>query len=69
MAYSFDIGAIIKIILRKVFQTKILLVFCINSKFLYNCLIKLKITHKKRLIIDIISFCQSYKKREITEIK
>ncbi len=44
-------------------------VFCINFKSLYDCLIKLDTTHKKRLMIDIISLRQLYKRREIIEIK
>ena len=59
MAYGFDIGAIIKTILGKVLQAKILLVLYMNSTSLYNCLVKLGTTYKKRLIIDIINLCQS----------
>lgn len=67
--YDFDIRVIIQVILRKVFEAKVSLVFCIDSKFLYNCLVKLGNTHKKCLIIDIMSFCQLYKKSKIMEIK
>lgn len=69
MVHSFDIKSVIKAILRKVLQAKILLVFYTDSKSLYNCLIKLSTIHEKRLMIDIINLCQSYERREITKIK
>lgn len=69
MAHGFDIGVVIKAILKKVFQAKIPLVLYTDSKSLYNCIVKLGTTHKKRLMINVISFCQSYKRRETIEIK
>jgi hypothetical protein len=47
----------------------LLLVLCIDSKSLYECLVKLGITQEKRLIIDIICLRQAYKRREIAEVK
>jgi predicted KAP-like P-loop ATPase len=47
----------------------LLLVLCIDSKSLYECLVKLGITQEKRLIIDIICLRQAYKHREIVEVK
>ena len=41
---------------------------CINSKSLYECLVKLGTTQEKRLMIDILCLRQSYERREITEI-
>lgn len=41
----------------------------IDSFSLYEYLIKLGITDEKRLIIDIISLRESYKNKEISEIK
>lgn len=69
MAYSFNIGAVIKAILGNVFQAKISLVLYINSRSLYDYLVKLGITYKKHLMINVISFCQLYKRHEIIEIK
>lgn len=69
MIYGFDIGAIIKATLGNILQAKILLVFCIDSKSLYDCLVKLGIIHKKCLMINIMSVRQSYKRCKITEIK
>ncbi|EKD13653.1 hypothetical protein MBM_08371 [Drepanopeziza brunnea f. sp. 'multigermtubi' MB_m1] len=40
-------------------------VVCINSYSLYECIIKLRTTKKKRLIIDIIAIRESYEKREL----
>lgn len=69
IAYGFNIEAVIRTILRKILQTKILLVFCTDCKSLYNCFVKLKTTYKKRPMIEVMSFCQSYKRCEITEMK
>ena len=45
------------------------LVLYIDSKSLYNCLIKLGTTQEKRLIINIICLRQAYEHREIAEVK
>jgi hypothetical protein len=41
----------------------------INSRLLYEYLVKFNITKKKRLIIDIIAIRQSYKYQELFEIR
>lgn len=41
---------------------------CIDSKSLYECLVKLGTTQEKRLMLDIQCLRQSYERREITEI-
>lgn len=69
MAYNFDIRSIIKVTLQKILQTKILLVFYKDSKFLYDSLVKLASIHKKRYMIDVIILCQSYKSCKITKFK
>ena len=43
---------------------KVLIVLCLNSKSLYNGLIKLNTMNKKRLIIKIMFLRKSYKKRK-----
>ncbi|KAA6410313.1 MAG: Transposon Ty2-OR1 Gag-Pol poly [Lasallia pustulata] len=43
-------------------------VLCIDSKSLYDCLVKLGITQEKRLMVDLMCLRQSYERREITEI-
>ena len=40
-----------------------------DSYLLYKCLVKLRTTKEKRLIIDIIALRQSYKRRELTEVQ
>jgi hypothetical protein len=56
--------------LKKILQIKTLLLFlCIDSKSLYNYLVKLRITQKKSLIINFICLQQLYKRQETTKIK
>ena len=45
------------------------IIICTDSYLLYKCLIKLRTTKEKRLIIDIIAIRQSYKRRELTKIR
>jgi hypothetical protein len=45
------------------------IVVCTDSYSLYECLVKLGTTEEKRLMINIIALRQSYKQREITEIR
>ena len=45
------------------------LVLYIDSKSLYECLVKLGTTQEKRLIIDIICLRQAYERREVAEVK
>ena len=56
MAYSFNIGILVKSIINKILEIKLLLVIYINSKLLYKYLIKLKTTREKYLIINIIYY-------------
>ena len=48
MAHGFDIRIVIKATLKKILRFAILLILCINLKFLYNYLIKLSITKEKQ---------------------
>ena len=41
---------------------------CTDSKSLYDCLVKLRTTVEKRLIINVMSLQEAYEKREILEI-
>lgn len=45
------------------------LIICIDSKSLYDCLVKLGTTREKRLMIDVICLREAYEKREIEEIR
>src|SRR6266702_4116172 len=70
MAHGFDTGATIKATIKKILQLKQLsITLYTDLKSLYNCLVKLGTTQKKRLIVDLIYLQQLYKRREIAEIK
>lgn len=69
MVHGFDIGVVIKAMLKKIFGSVVLLILCTDSKSLYNCLVKSGITQEKQLIVDVISLRQSYKQQKITEGK
>jgi hypothetical protein len=69
---SFDLVYIIittlKIIINQQNLPEIPIVFYIDSKFLYEYIIKLRITKEKYLIINIIAIRQAYEKKELFEI-
>jgi hypothetical protein len=44
------------------------LTLCVDSRSLYDCLVRLGTTHEKRLMVDILCLRQSYERREIAEI-
>ena len=69
MAHGFNIRASIKSMVNKALGINLSLVLYIDSKSLYDCLIKLGTTQEKRLMINIICLRQAYKHREITEVK
>jgi hypothetical protein len=69
LAHDFDLKTTFKATLFNILDRFVSFVFCIDSKFLYDCLIKLHKTQKKRLMINVMSLRQSYKGRKITEIK
>ena len=69
MAHSFNISTAIKAIVKLQLNINLLLILCTNFKLIYKCLIKLGTTQEKRLIINIICLHQSYKRREIAEVK
>ena len=54
IAYSFDIGDLVKSIINKVLEIEVPLVVYIDSKSLYEYLVKLGTIREKRLIINII---------------
>jgi hypothetical protein len=62
-------AAILKIIIDQQNLLEILIILYINSKFLYEYVIKLGITKEKRLIINIMAIRQAYEKKELFEIR
>ncbi len=71
MIYDFDVESILKTILSQILRKKISisLILITDSKSLYDCLIRLKITVEKRLMIDVMTLRQFYERRKITEMK
>ena len=53
--HEFNLNAVIKNIFTKIMQTDISLIFYINSKSLYECLVKFNIMQEKRLMINIMN--------------
>jgi hypothetical protein len=68
MIHDFDVESILKSTLIKMLVIDISLILVIDSKFLYDCLIRLSITIEKRLMIDVMILRQFYERREITEM-
>jgi hypothetical protein len=67
MVHGFDVESVLKSTLIKML-TLISLILVIDSKSLYDCLIRLSITVEKRLMIDVMTLRQFYERREITEM-
>jgi hypothetical protein len=65
IVHGFDIAYSVKTTLDLILNKDIPLIIYTDSKSLYNCLVKLGITQEKRLIIDVISMREAYKRREI----
>ena len=64
-----SLATTIDIITSRLSILKLLIVVYIDSLSLYECIIKLRTTKEKRLIIDIIVIRQSYERRELTEMR
>ncbi len=70
MTHEFDIDSVLKSILTKMLDLELIsLILVIDFKSLYDCLIRLRITVEKRLMIDVMTLRQSYEQREIIEVK
>ncbi len=63
------INTTIKMITEQLGFSYTLIIVYTDSYSLYECLVKLGTTKEKRLMIDIMALCQSYERREITEIR
>jgi hypothetical protein len=69
ITHGFDIGTAIKSTVDRILGIKLPLVLCTDSKSLYDCLVKLRTTQEKCLMIDVLCLCQSYECCEIAEVK
>jgi hypothetical protein len=69
MIHEFDVDSVLKVILTKMIDIFVSLILIIDSKSLYDCLIRLEITVEKSLMINVMTLRQFYERREITEMK
>jgi hypothetical protein len=69
MIHGFDVDSVLKATLTKMLDVAVSLILATNSKFLYDCLVRLRTTIEKRLMIDVMTLRQCYERREITEMK
>jgi hypothetical protein len=69
MINDFDVEAVIKSIIERMLHISLSLILLTDSKFLYDCLVKLDTIAEKRLMIDLMCLRQSYERREIAEIR
>jgi hypothetical protein len=65
MVHGFDLAFYVKATLDLVLNTDVPLVIYIDSKSLYDCLVKLGTTQEKRLMIDVMCIREAYERREI----
>ena len=68
MSLGFDNAVTIKSTIQQILNRPINLTIYIDSKSLYDCLVKLGSTTEKRLMVDIMCLRQAYERREITEV-
>jgi hypothetical protein len=66
---TITINTTIKIITKQLGFSQTLIVVCTDLYLLYKCLVKLGITQEKRLIINIITLRQLYKRKKIIKIQ
>jgi hypothetical protein len=69
LVHDFDLDVALKATLSAILDRFVSFVLCTDSKSLYDCLVKLDTTQKKRFMIDVMSLRQSYERRKITKIK
>jgi hypothetical protein len=59
----------LRIIIKQLKLPLILVIIYTDLFLLYKCIVKLRTTKEKRLIINIIAIRQSYKRRELSKIR
>jgi hypothetical protein len=68
MVHGFDVGSVLKATLTKMLDVVVSLILATDSKSLYDCLVRLRTTIEKRLMINVMVLRQFYERREITEM-
>ncbi len=68
MIHDFDVDSMLKATLTKMLDVAVSLILATNSKSLYDCLVRLRTTIEKRLMIDVMTLRQFYERKEITEM-
>jgi hypothetical protein len=69
LTHDFDLDVVFKATLSAILDRFVSFVLCIDFKSLYDCLVKLDTTQKKRFMINVMNLRQSYERRKITKIK
>ena len=69
MTHDFDADAVLKTTLNRILNISVFMIICTDFKSLYDCLMKLKSTQEKRLMIDFMCLCQFYERRKIAKIR
>ncbi|EED15834.1 hypothetical protein TSTA_009560 [Talaromyces stipitatus ATCC 10500] len=67
--HAITLASTVRMITDRLNMPAIPVVVCTDSYSLYECLVKLGTTKEKRLMIDLMALRQSYKRREIEEIR
>jgi hypothetical protein len=65
----YAISSTLKLITTQLELPDIVTIVCTDSYSFYECLVKLGITKEKHLMIDIIVLRESYKRKELFEIR
>jgi hypothetical protein len=68
MIHEFDVETIFRFIIEFILNLSLFMMICINFKFLFDCMTKLDIMQKKRLMINLMCLRQVYERRQIIEI-
>jgi hypothetical protein len=68
MSLGFDYATVIRSTIQQILGRLIELTIYIDSKSLYDCLVRLGSTTEKRLMVDIMCLRQSYERREISQV-
>ena len=68
ITHDLDVIAVLKTISNRILNISISMIICVDFESLYDCLIKLRSTQEKQLMINFMCLCQFYERRKITKI-